>query len=142
MATGFTRLNVGEDGVARGAPVWKLTQRPESTVEASDSSHSGIVAGARWLRRVGLEGAETAKKGCRKEFKEPLDKDSQSGFLFDPLEVGEERGGVTGALLDIRRGGRDVGMEARLRRKGRRYEEGFPSNRVGLGKEEDDGLAW
>lgn len=71
-----------------------------------------------------------------------MERNSQSGFGFEPLEVGEERGGVTGALLDIRRGGRDVGMEARLRRKGRRYDEGFPSKRVGLGNEDDDGLAW
>ncbi len=94
------------------------------------------------MRRVGLEGADTANRGCRKAFRDPFEKDSQSGFRFEPLEVGEERGGVTGALLDIRRGGRDVGFEAKLRRKGRRYEEGFPSNRVGLGKEEEDGLAW
>lgn len=111
---------MGEGGATEGAPVWKLTQRPESTVEASDSSHSGIVAGARWWRRVGLEGAEAAKRGWRKEFMQPLVRDSQSGFRFDPLEVGEERGGVTGALLEILRGGRFVGMEAKLCRNGRR----------------------
>lgn len=89
-------------------------------MEASDSSHSGIVAGVAWWRRVGLEGAEAANRGWRKELSEPLERDSQSGFRFEPLEVGEERGGVTGALLDILRGGRFVGMEAILRRNGRR----------------------
>ena len=44
--------------------------------------------------------------------------------------------------MDILRGGRFVGMEAMFRRKGRRYMEGFPSKRVGLGNEDDDGLAW
>ena len=89
-------------------------------MEASDSSHSGIVAGVAWLRRVGLAGAEAAKCGWRNEFREPLERDSQSVFRFEPLEVGEESGGVTGALLDILRGGRFVGMEPMLRRKGRR----------------------
>jgi hypothetical protein len=65
-------------------------------------------------------GADKAKGGWRKAFSEPLDRASQSGFLFEPLEVGEERGGVTGALLDILRGGRFVGMEAMLRRNGSR----------------------
>lgn len=89
-------------------------------MDVSDSSHSGIVAGVRCCRRVGLDGAEAAKRGWRKDCKEALERASQSGLRFEPLEVGEERGGVTGALLDIRRGGRDVGMEAKLRRKGRR----------------------
>lgn len=83
-----------------------------------------------------------AKRGWRNAFKEPLESSSQSGFGFEPLEVGDERGGVTGALFDILRGGRFVGMEAMLRRNGRRYEEGFPLKRVGLGKDEEDGLAW
>lgn len=34
-----------------------------------------------------------------------------------------------------------MGIEAMLRRNGRRYVEGFASKRVGLGKEDDDGLA-
>jgi hypothetical protein len=64
--------------------------------------------------------------------------------------VGEERGGVTGALLEIRSAGR----LGRFRRKGRRYDGltaavllklglglGF-SLRVGLGNEDDEGLAW
>jgi hypothetical protein len=33
-------------------------------------------------------------------------------------------------------------MEAMFRRKGRRYVEEFPSKQVGLGNEEDEGLAW
>lgn len=109
---------MGEGGaaaaVAEDATVWKLTQRPESTVDASDSSHSGIVAGARCWRRVGLEGADAANRGWRKEFNEPFEKDSQSDFGFEPLEVGDDRGGVTGALFDILRGGKLEGMEAML----------------------------
>lgn len=89
-------------------------------MEASDSSHSGMVAGVRWWRRVGLAGADVAKKGWCKEVREPLQRDSQSGFRFEPLAVGEEIGGVTGALLEILRGGRFVGMEAMLQRNGRR----------------------
>jgi hypothetical protein len=100
------------------------------------------VAGVRWGRRVGLEGAEAAKRGWRNEFREPFERDSQSTFRFELLHVGEERGGVTGALLHILRGGRFVGMEAMFRRKGRRYVEEFPSKQVGLGNEEDEGLAW
>lgn len=87
-------------------------------MEASDSSHSGIVAGVTWCRRVGLAGAEVAKNGWCKAFREPLERDSQSGFRFEPLDVGEEIGGVTGALFEILRGGRFVGMEAMLRRNG------------------------
>lgn len=69
---------------------------------------------------MGLEGAEAAKRGCRKEWMVPFDSDSQSGFRLEPLEVGEDSGGVTGALLEIRSGGREVGIEARFWRKGRR----------------------
>lgn len=50
-------------------------------------------------------------------------------------------GGVTGALLDIRRGGRDVGMELRRKANGWR-DEGLGSFPDGLGKEEEDGLGW
>lgn len=117
----LTRLKVGDVGAApAGATVWKLTHLPESTVEASDSSHSGMVAGAKRWRRVGLEGADAAKSGWRKAAIEPLVSDSQSGFSLGPLEVGEDNGGVTGALLEIRRGGREEGIVARFRRKGRR----------------------
>jgi hypothetical protein len=35
---------------------------------------------------------------------------SQLGIGLGFLEVGDERGGVTGALFEIRRGGRDNGM--------------------------------
>lgn len=142
----MTRLNVGEggaaDAVTGGATVWKQTQRPESTVDASDSSHSGIVAGVKCCRRVGLEGADTANRGWRKQFNEPFERDSQSAFGFEALEVGDERGGVTGALLEILRGGKFVGIEAMFRRNGRRYVEGFASKRVGLGNEDEVGLAW
>lgn len=88
-------------------------------MDASDSSHSGIVAGVKWWRRVGLAGAEAAKRGWRNDCNDPLVRVSQSGFGFEPLEVGEERGGVTGALLEIRRGGREEDIEAKLQRKGR-----------------------
>lgn len=91
--------------------VWKLTHLPESTVEASDSSHSGIVAGGTRWRRVGLVGAEAAKSGWRKDCNPLMDSISQSGFRFVPREVGDERGGVTGALLEIRRGGNDDKLE-------------------------------
>ena len=89
-------------------------------VEASDSSHSGIVVDGTGRRpRVGLEGAEAAKSGCRKDCNAPAESMAQSGFRLVPREVGEERGGVTGALLEIRSGGREEGTEARLQRNGR-----------------------
>lgn len=51
----LTRLKVGDPGAA----VWETPPWPESTVEASDSSHSGIVMGGTcWWPLVGLEGAE------------------------------------------------------------------------------------
>lgn len=65
--------------------------------------------------------------------------DSQFGIGLGCLEVGDERGGVTGALLDIRRGGRE-GMA--FWRNGMMLDELFPSLRVGLGKEEEEGLTW
>lgn len=69
-----------------------------------------------------------------------MERESKCCFRFEEdLEVGDERGGVTGALLDILRGGRFAPM---LRMNGRRKEEGFGSMRVGLGKEEEAGLAW
>lgn len=116
-------------------------------METSDSSHSGIVGGVRFLRRVGLEGAEAAKIGRRvNDLRDwhPFERDSKSGFLFELLlEVGDERGGVTGALLEIFSRGRFVGIEAMFWRKGRRYVDGlFPSKRVGLGKDDEVGLAW
>ena len=107
-------------------------------MEASDSSHSGMVEVARWWRREGLEGAEVAKRGWRRE---ALWRESKSALRLELR--GEERGGVTGALLDILRGGRLAGMEVMLRMNGMRKEEGwFPSMRVGLGNEEEVGLAW
>lgn len=104
-------------GAAGEGPVWKLTQHAELTTEISDSSHSGIGAGAKRRRRVGLDGAEAANIGGINELNEAVGIDSQLTLGFEFL-VGDERGGVTGALLDIRRGGRAVGM-ARLRRKGK-----------------------
>ncbi|BAS84030.1 Os03g0330900 [Oryza sativa Japonica Group] len=101
--------------------IWKLNHRPESTVETSDLSHSGIVSGCSRRRpRVGLAGAETAKKlcpwkkGCRKG------STSQSGFLNlgGCDAVGDESGGVTGALLETRSGGRLASPQ----RNGRRQE--------------------
>lgn len=66
--------------------------------------------------------------------------DSQLGIGLGFLEVGDERGGVTGALLEIRRAGRDDGMA--FWRKDMRLDELLASKRVGLGKEEEDGLTW
>lgn len=40
-----------------------------------------------------------------------LARDSQLGLGMGTLEVGDEIGGVTGALFDIRRGGRDEGID-------------------------------
>lgn len=116
-------------------------------METSDSSHSGIVGGVRFRRRVGLDGAEAAKIGWRvNELRDrhPFERDSQSGFLFELL-LGEDNGGVTGALLEIFSLGRFAGMDAMFWRNGKRYEDGlllFPSKRVGLGMDEEVGLAW
>lgn len=63
---------------------------------------------------------------------------SQIGIGFGFLDVGDESGGVTGALFEMRRGGRDEGIA--LQRKGRRLEAALFSIRVGLGKDEDEGL--
>lgn len=88
-------------------------------MDISDSSHSGMVAGAKCRRRVGLDGAEAAKRVRGNEGGNlKRERGSQSGFRFELL-VGEERGGVTGALLDIRRGGSELGIEDKLWRKGR-----------------------
>ena len=40
--------------------------------------------------------------------------DSHVGIGLGFLEVGDERGGVTGALFDILRGGRDAGRALRM----------------------------
>lgn len=40
--------------------------------------------------------------------------DSQSALRFEPLEVGEDKGGVTGALLETRIGCRFGGMEVKF----------------------------
>lgn len=106
-------------------------------VDVSDSSHSGIVAGNR-CPRVGLVGAE-AKKEMLKADIESLAKASRLKVCLGTL-VGEESGGVTGALFDIRRAGSDEGML--LWRNTNGCEEILASPRVGLGQAEDNGLAW
>jgi len=60
---GLTKLKVGEVGMGGLANLWKLIHWPESMVEQSDSSHSGIVGGVKVRRLVGLEGAEAANMG-------------------------------------------------------------------------------
>lgn len=90
--------------------------------------------------RFGLDGAEAAKKGWNKEFSGALGIVPQCGLGFDVL-VGEDSGGVMGALLDIRRGGSGE-KDVNFRKIGRLYEVEYPSQRDGLGKDEDVGLAW
>lgn len=87
-------------------------------MDVSDSSHSGIAHSGlkRWVR-VGLAGAEAAKQGILK-----VDMDSLAIVsklkVFLGIRVGDDKGGVTGALFDIRRGGRDVGSELRRKANG------------------------
>lgn len=69
-------------------------------VDASDSSHSGMVAGLKRWGRVGLAGAEAAKKGT---FNADMDSWARLKGWYGSL-VGDERGGVTGALFEMRRG--------------------------------------
>lgn len=108
----------------------------------SDSLHSGIVAGVKRRHRVGLAGAEAAKNGILKGGIDCLAMamGSQLGFCLESLAVGDERGGVTGALFEIRRGGREEGMA--LRKKANGCDAILTSRRDGLGKDEDDGLGW
>lgn len=89
---------------------------------------------------MGLTGADAPKNGRLSEEIDSLANDSQLGYCLGSLAVGEERGGVTGALFEIRRGGREEGMELRTKAKG--YDPVFASARDGLGNEEDDGLGW
>lgn len=86
-------------------------------MEESDSSHSGIVAGVKRCARVGLAGAEAAKNGMFKADMDSLARASRLKVCIGSL-VGEERGGVTGALLEIRRGGRVEGMTFRRNANG------------------------
>jgi hypothetical protein len=141
----LTRLYVGEAGAVVAAATWKLIQRPESTVETSDSSHSGMLSGcSRRRARVGLAGAETTKNGLSTT----AAASQVSGLRTlagGGRDVGDETGGVTGALLETRSGGRP-------RRNGsicRHAATGLAvallptlSSRVGLGKLDDAGLAW
>lgn len=58
------------------------------------------------------------------------------------LEVGDEIGGVTGALFDILKGGRDI-LGNTLRTYGMKFDGLlFVSIRDGLGNEEEEGLTW
>ena len=78
-------------------------------------------------------GAEDAKNGKLNEEMDCLVNDSQLRLLvLGNFEVGEERGGVTGALLEIRRGGSEDGIE---------YTNGLVGL-DGLGNDDDDGLHW
>lgn len=65
---------------------------------------------------------------------------SQLGIGLGFLDVGDEIGGVTGALFEILSGGSDEGRP--FLRNGKIVETLFGSPREGLGKEEDDGLTW
>lgn len=73
-----------------------------------------------------------------------IDSQLGNGLLF----VGDDKGGVTGALFEIRRGGSDEGIA--FRRNGRRLDGLLASPRVGLvgydgtglGKDEDKGLGF
>ncbi|EYU28576.1 hypothetical protein MIMGU_mgv1a015212mg [Erythranthe guttata] len=104
----------------RSGPAWKTC--PEIRLVAFRDC-----GGCKPPAAGGARGAEAAKRGWIKELNELLllllllllGKDSQCGFGLELLE-GEERGGVTGALLHTRR-------------KGRIYEVGFLSPRGGLG---------
>lgn len=107
-------------------------------MDASDSSHSGIVAGATRGYRVGLAGQDAAKKGKFKEERDCLARASQLKVCLGSLEVGDDRGGVTGALFEIRRGGREEGME--LQRNANGFDDMLLSRRDRLRKEEEDGL--
>lgn len=80
-------------------------------MEQSDSSHSGIVAGVNLWYFVGLVGAEDAKNGKLKDEIDCLVNDSQVKLLgLGHFEVGDESGGVTGALFEIRKGGSEDGI--------------------------------
>jgi len=74
---------------------------------------------------VGLAGAEAAKKGwfwwwrwwwwwLKDDAMEALTMESHVGIGLGFLEVGEDKGGVTGALFDILRGGREAENECRI----------------------------
>lgn len=58
------------------------------------------------------------------------------------VEVGDESGGVTGALFDILNGGKESDTGNTFRIYGMRFDALFPSKREGLGNEDEDGLTW
>lgn len=116
---------------------WKHVHWPESVVDASDSSHSGMVAGNLRRPRVGLDGAE-----AKSEMLLRAEMDSKLKGSLGTL-VGEETGGVTGALFDILRGGSEEEDGMELQRKAKGWDDIIASPaRVGLGHEEDNGLGW
>lgn len=92
-----------------------------------------MVAGLnrRWL--VGLVGTEEAKHGRSKASQLRL-------FFFGTF--GDESGGVTGALFEIRRGGSDDGIELLRKAKGLFNGGSVESRCDGLGKDEDERLHW
>lgn len=86
---------------------------------------------------MGLAGAEAANRGMFNADMDSWAKVSKLKVCLGSL-VGDDNGGVTGALFDIRRGGSEDGME--LRRKAKGCDEALASRRDGLGNEEDEGL--
>ena len=88
-------------------------------------------------------GAEAAKRGWLNDAAEALAIDSHVGIMgLGFLEVGDEMGGVTGALFDILKGGRHM-LGNTARPYGKRFDALlFASIRDGLGNEEEEGLTW
>lgn len=71
-----------------------------------------------FLQRVGLEGADSANIGYLKAAMDSLAMDSKLKLCFGALDVGDDRRGVTGALLEILSGGRFVGIELQRNENG------------------------
>lgn len=66
--------------------------------------------------------------------------ESHVGIGLGFVDVGDEIGGVTGALFDILKGAREGGKTLRI--YGKRFDALLGSKREGLGKEEEEGLTW